>query len=217
MRRELTFSINQQAVPGAINPGTDNDPVNGFNAEFLGIFKIDNKNLMISKILNPASPLGHREEIKVNEVEFDMHYNGSMELYYSYSKDHDIEAIEQLLNSDEAKSLMTGKVTIYQLFNILGIGYKESPMDGIVLRNFERSRGYVFPTDYDYKREMDECYGEGRYESEPTEISMYKMHATGISPTAFQSLKDVKDFCKKESHSFYGNAYQVKRKRFGRK
>ena len=213
MRKEIVFGINRNAREGKLYSGPDPDPVNGYNGELLGIYRIDNKDLMFTRILCPVSKEGKRKSVRVNEVDFDVSYDGSVEVYYSYDKGSISEQLEETLNTGVAQSLLDTGTSIYTILSEIDINPQESKVGKTIVRSLREVSSYASPEEHDYDEVMSEVYGQDNYEREATPIKVALVHATGVSQEAFASLKEVKAFCRNESHSLYENAFEVMKKR----
>ena len=211
MRKYISFRINNKCDDNNIYPGFDIDYKNGYIGEYLGIYNIEGKNLLFSRVIGTADSIDvPRKTIRVNEVDYNEneHYDKNSNriqtqnfLYYNLNESNLIHKLQELLNTTKVFNQIENGSTIADILSYFEIEYQKSNIEEIIEDNFQTTRSYIYPSDYDYQKRMDEHFGKNNYnEYAIRRIPMKRIKVTGINENVFNYLKRKKTDKKANSY-----------------
>jgi hypothetical protein len=183
MRKEVSFRVNNS---GELTPGLDIDPKNGFDGEYLDILRINDMDLLFTRIINSVNTYGDEKSIRVNEIAYDIE-DGNTRIFYNTNKKEDIKKLQSVLND----SPFDKDMNIKDVLKNIDIDYSESPIKDVIESCFRIMKDHIYPYNYDYKKEMDEVYGAADHENMVVEIPMNSITITGVPKEVFLECTSI--------------------------
>ncbi len=193
MIKKVEFGINESKRTDRLDPGWDKIDINKGIAEYLGIVRVGNKNLMIT--LNTAiTDFEDRYsigKIMVSEIDYDSYQDGSIVVYYNLDKCPECYLLEEKINNEMIKKMLKSGENIYDILNIRDIKLNPS-MEKRIINEFNVVTDYIYPKDFDYSK-ASQLGGNYEKSKEIRETQSERLIVTGISNTLFNSLKESKN------------------------
>ena len=197
MRRIVDFGISEASKIGRLSSSHDRpDHING-EGEYLGIVKLGNKNLLFTKTIRSGGSK-HDGEIMINEVDFDIYFDGDVVTYFNTYKSEGIRELQKSFNSPAIVEMINSGKTIPEILDKLRVDYRLSPIAKIIETDFMQSELYIYPKDYDFEKALmpgSDYDRDDEIIKEPVE----RLLIAGLDREVFEDLLETK----RTTHSFY--------------
>ena len=211
MRKIVDFGISEASKIGRLSSSHDRpDHINGIG-EYLGIFRLGNKNLLFTKTTRSGGGQ-HDGEIMINEVDFDMYFDGGIVVYFNTYKPEGVRELQRSFNSPAIVEMINSGKTIQEILEKLRVDYRISPIAKLIESDFMPSHEYIYPKDFDFKKAMmpgSDYDREDEVKKEPVE----RLLVAGLEREVFEDLLETK---KNIHQSFYDVASSQREKGINR-